>query len=208
MPNSAITPSPMNLSTPAAGLLDRAPHGAEIAVEHEHDVVGQLVLGHAGEGAQVGEQDRDLLLMALQIAGPRAGVAAGWRRAAAAARWRRRRWAASGRRAARWARRRRASSTLALGVATPAADARAPRQTRTRQVEQRPRPPHTEACGNAGDAARLEDGGAELHLDLLAVGIGDRTTARWLVIQRLTARPIRAAARQAKNPPMNQSRMA
>ncbi len=42
---------------------------------------------------------------------------------------------------------------------------------RTRQVEQRPRPPQTAACGNAGDAAHLEDrvAGGLRHAAPLAV---------------------------------------
>ena len=49
----------------AARGLDRLAHRLEIAVEHEDDVVGQPILAQAGEGAQIGEQHRDLALDAL-----------------------------------------------------------------------------------------------------------------------------------------------
>ena len=53
--------------------LDGVAHGLEIAVEQEHDIIGQLLLRDLGEGAQVGEQDRDLALLALQVGRARAG---------------------------------------------------------------------------------------------------------------------------------------
>ena len=43
----------------------RFAHGAEIAVEQEHHVVRQLGFRQFGEGADVGEQDRDLALAPL-----------------------------------------------------------------------------------------------------------------------------------------------
>ena len=58
-----------------AGVLDRLAHGGEIAVEHEHHVVRQLLLGELRERAEIGEQDRDLALLALQMRGPRVGIA-------------------------------------------------------------------------------------------------------------------------------------
>ena len=48
-----------------------------------------------------------------------------------------------------------------------------PRITRTRHVEQRPRPPQTEACGMPGEPARLEDGEPGGHEHLAAAGILD-----------------------------------
>src|SRR5438067_13895304 len=65
MPKSAMTPSPMNLSSrpPACSI---ARHIAEIAVQDEHDVVGQPPLGERGEAADIGEQDGDLTLAALR----------------------------------------------------------------------------------------------------------------------------------------------
>ena len=54
------------LVEPPAGLLDRPPHRVEIAVQDEHDVVGQPPLGERGEAADIGEQDGDLTLAALR----------------------------------------------------------------------------------------------------------------------------------------------
>ena len=72
MPNSAITPSPVNwLVTPPAPR-DRRADRLEVAVQKEHDVVRQLVLGHAREAAQVGEEHGQLLLAALPHVGARA----------------------------------------------------------------------------------------------------------------------------------------
>ena len=62
------------LVEPAAGRLDRLADGAEIAVEQEHHVVGQLALGDRGEAADVGEQDRDVALAAMCLRLPAIGV--------------------------------------------------------------------------------------------------------------------------------------
>ena len=48
----------------AAGLLDGLADDGEIAVEQEHDVIGQPVVGERGEAANVAKQDRDFLLAA------------------------------------------------------------------------------------------------------------------------------------------------
>ena len=53
----------------AAGLLDRAAHDLEIAVQEEHDVVGQLVLGEAGEAAQIREQHADVAFLPGNVPG-------------------------------------------------------------------------------------------------------------------------------------------
>ena len=55
----------------AARLLDRAAHGEEIAVQQKDHVIGQLVLGQPGEGAQIREQDGNLAFGALLAARPR-----------------------------------------------------------------------------------------------------------------------------------------
>src|SRR5262245_41298517 len=59
----------------AARLLDGAAHGGEIAVEDENDVIGETRLGEAREGPEVGEEDGDLALAALQVARPRIAIA-------------------------------------------------------------------------------------------------------------------------------------
>ena len=64
------------LVDPAAGTLHRRAHQPEILVGDEDDVIGQLLLGKPGEGAQVGEQDADLDL----LSGGEAVAAAGLRR--------------------------------------------------------------------------------------------------------------------------------
>ena len=55
------------LVDPAAGRLDGVAGCPEIAVEQEHDVVGQLALRDRGEAADIGEQDRDILLAAMGL---------------------------------------------------------------------------------------------------------------------------------------------
>ncbi len=65
----------MNLSRCPPALLHRLAHVGEIPVEDEHYVVWQLALGEGGELAQVGEQDGDLALLALEVRRTRAGVA-------------------------------------------------------------------------------------------------------------------------------------
>ena len=52
-----------------AGPRDRRADGLEVAVQDEHDVIGQLVLGHPGEAAQVSKEDRQLLLASLANVG-------------------------------------------------------------------------------------------------------------------------------------------
>ena len=77
MPKSAHHPVADELVDMPAGGLDGVAHGFEITVEHEHHVVGQLLLRELGEGAQVREQDGDVPLLARQVAGPRARRARG-----------------------------------------------------------------------------------------------------------------------------------
>ena len=48
-----------------AGAGDGGADRREVAVEDEHDVVRQFVLGHAREAAEIGEQDRQLALASL-----------------------------------------------------------------------------------------------------------------------------------------------
>ena len=55
------------LVDPSAGFLHHLTGDGEIAVEHEHHVIGQLALREACKGAQIGEQDRHLLLPALKM---------------------------------------------------------------------------------------------------------------------------------------------
>src|SRR5579885_2267846 len=55
--------------------LDGFAHGGEIAVEDEDDVVGQARFGELGEGAEIGEENGDLALAALEVAGPGEAVA-------------------------------------------------------------------------------------------------------------------------------------
>ena len=52
------------LVDPAALAFDRLAHGLEVLIEQEHHVVRQTSFGHAGEGAQVGEQHRNFPLHA------------------------------------------------------------------------------------------------------------------------------------------------
>jgi len=56
-------------SVHAPGPGDRRADRFEVSVQEEDDVVRQLVLGHPGEAAQIGEQDRQLLLAALAHVG-------------------------------------------------------------------------------------------------------------------------------------------
>ena len=137
----------------AALLLDRPAHRLEILVQHEHHVVGQAALRHAGEGAQVGEQHRDLALDALARIDPQLALGRPGRSPAAAARPRGRGSGAPGRRGGCRAGGADPRQHARLVGAQAAAAARRPAPTRMRQVEQRPRPPHTEACGMP--AARL-----------------------------------------------------
>ena len=81
------------LVDPAAGRLDGLAGRAEIAVEQEHHVVGQLALRDRGEAADVGEQDCDVVLaaMGLRLAAiglDRAGRRRQERRHAVVAGWR------------------------------------------------------------------------------------------------------------------------
>ena len=132
--------------------LDRPPHGLEVLIEQEHHVVRQTTFGHPGERAQVGEHYRDFPLHALaridlnpDVLRPGSGgqqrhhreivgrpQLAGEAHVGAGAPIRAR---------------TRASSGAGGGRCS------APSPRRTRQVEHRPRPPHTEACGTP--AARL-----------------------------------------------------
>jgi len=75
--NSAITPSPMNLFEMAARLLDGAAHRGEITIEDKDDIVRQPCLGQPSEGAQIGKENGDLELAALQMAWSREAVARG-----------------------------------------------------------------------------------------------------------------------------------
>ena len=62
---------------PPSCRLDGAPHGRKIAVQDEHDVIGEAALGNRGEAADVGKQDRDLALAALREIGPRPHLGSG-----------------------------------------------------------------------------------------------------------------------------------
>lgn len=53
----------------AAGPRDRRADRLEVPVQDEDDVIGQLVLGHPGEAAQIGEEHGQLLLAALAHVG-------------------------------------------------------------------------------------------------------------------------------------------
>jgi len=145
-PNSAITPSPMNLSRCPPDRLDGAAHFAEIAVEQEHGVERQPVLGQAGEAAQIGEQDRDLDLAAgMEV------VALERARDAEVRRHQRRQLEIGGRSdlagepdVGAWRRSARARASRRRS-AEPGSRCR--RRSAPGRCCKRPRPPHTEACG-------------------------------------------------------------
>ena len=122
-----------------------------------------------------------------------AGRRAGWPSAAARARPRRRRSGGSGRPAAHWAAaptrvEHRRSSSLAGGSAVE------PRGDATRQVEQRPRPPQTEACGMPADRLASRIVRARLDLDALPGRIADGDRA-------VTDEPAPRAAGEPASPP-------
>ena len=161
----------------AARVRDGAAHRLEVAVEEEDDVVGELVLGQPGEAAQIGEEHRDLSLRAVD-GRPLEGGVAGRQRGREQRHHREvARGAAADRPAARWAGAPTRSEHAPLVGAGRAADAGLARHTRTRHVEQRPRPPHTEACGMPREAARLEHREARRHHHLAALGIADADRA-------------------------------
>ena len=130
----------------AAGRAQRGVHLGEELVHEEHHVVGQAPFGEARGIAQVDEHRHDRPLAPLRAARRLARARRGRRSAAGAASPRRRASGGTGRRGARWAA-PRCGRAPALPCAPAAAGARGPRSTRTRQVVQRARPPHTEACG-------------------------------------------------------------
>ena len=207
-PNSAITPSPMNLSTLPAGGLDGRAHGAEVAVEQEHDVIGQPVLGEPREGAQVGEQHGDLLLAALEVVGPRLGVARRWPSAAAAG------TTATSAVGRVW----QASRTLG-GAPTRSSTLRSSSLGR-RQVRSRPGGDAHAAGGAAAAAAAdrgvrdarrsagLEDRRARLDVDRLPRRIADGDGAVADAASRRTPRASSGPARTTANPIRNQCSMA
>ena len=155
----------------AARLLDRAAHGKEIAVQQEHHVIGQLVLGQPGEGAQVGEQDGDFVFRALLAACPRP------------------RFRRPGRCRQQGHERHVARGNRLAGEAHPLRRADAPEQRafavgRRRQRIEAPRHMHPaggaapapaadRGMGNAGGAAHLQQGRAGLCPHHAPVGIGD-----------------------------------
>ena len=55
--------------------LDRVAGLGKIAIEEEDQIIGQLLFGELGKGSQVAEQDRDVALGTVQIAGPMESVA-------------------------------------------------------------------------------------------------------------------------------------
>ena len=192
-PNSAITPSPMNLSSCPPADSTRRPHRAEVPVEEKHDVIGQLVLGQSREGAQVGEQHGDLLLMALADSPGRGwasrGLAVGGSTGTTATFAVGRVWQA--RRTLGGAPTR--SSTL-RSASLAGGSRSSPSEMRTRQVEQRPRPPQTEACGMPADrlASRIVVPGWIVDRPPGRIADGDRAVADEPVTARRGRRSVLA----------------
>ncbi len=66
-PQNAMMPSPINLSTTPPVLKIDVDHRGHVGVEQREQVLGLGLLGALGEADDIGEQDREMTLLAAEL---------------------------------------------------------------------------------------------------------------------------------------------